>query len=325
MKLLIELPTWLGDAVMATPSFESLLAVYPEAEVTLVGSFVATEALKAHPRVSRVVVDRTKQAPFRPLAIYRLAKTLGSHDLAVSFRSHLASKLLLSLTGSKKRFLFSKDKRQTTNDKRLHQVQKYQAFVNRVTGRDDTPGPLRLHHSPLGPTTNGRKRLGINPGATYGSAKRWYPDKFADVAVAFADSHDILIFGGPGEEAIARDIETALRQKGVTNLKNLAGQTTIPRLIGHIAALDLFITNDSGPMHVAAAYQIPTVAIFGPTDHTATSQWMNPQSAIVRHDLPCAPCMKRTCPLKHHACMKEIAPQEVIDAANAIIEAKKGV
>ena len=116
---------------------------------------------------------------------------------------------------------------------------------------------------------------GINPGASYGSAKRWYPQEFAKVARELSGEYDVIIFGGPGETDIAGDIEQALIDSGVINYKNLAGDTTITELINKIASLDLFITGDSGPMHVAAAFQVPTVAIFGPTKDRETSQWMN--------------------------------------------------
>jgi len=321
MKILIELPTWLGDAVMATPALENLYAAYPDAEIALVGSYVATEALKAHPRVTRVVVDTTRQGGLRPLNVYRLAKKLGPHDLALSFRSHFYSRLLLTLTGSQTRHIYHKTeilKRQTTNDKRriVHQVEKYTAFINHITGHDDTAGPLRLDwpakHYP-------RPTLGINPGASYGSAKRWYPEKFAEVAASLADRFDIVIFGGPNETDIAGDIEKIIRERNIENVSNLAGKTTIPELCSAIGGLDLFLTGDSGPMHVAAAYQVPTVTIFGPTKWLETSQWQNPKSLIVRHDLECAPCMKRTCPLKHHECMKGIEAAEVLEAVGKLL------
>ena len=92
----------------------------------------------------------------------------------------------------------------------------------------------------------------------------------------------------------------------------MAGKTTIPELINHISNLDLFITGDSGPMHVAAAFQVPTVAIFGPTKDDETSQWMNEKSLIVKKSLECQPCMERTCPLQHHNCMKLITYLEVL-------------
>ena len=156
--------------------------------------------------------------------------------------------------------------------------------------------------------------LGINPGASYGSAKRWYPEEFAKVASELASQYDIVIFGGPGEKDIAMDIEKSLIEKGVSNYQNLAGNTTIPGLINHISKLDLFITGDSGPMHVAAAFQVPTVAIFGPTKDDETSQWMNEKSIIVKKNLDCQPCMKRTCPLQHHNCMNLIKATDVLSA-----------
>lgn len=323
MKILVELPTWLGDTVMATPALENLYAAFPNAEITLVGSYISTEVLGAHPRVTRIVTDTTKQKGFRPLNIYRLAKMLGPHDLAISFRSHFYSRLLLKLTGTKKIYLYNKKTIHyplpTTHSARsaIHQVEKYAAFINTVTGRNDTPGPLRLDWPKK---TFPRPTLGINPGATYGSAKRWYPEKFAEVAAAMAGHFDIVIFGGPAERDIASDIERMVRERGVENVENLAGKTSIPELCSLIAGLDLFITGDSGPMHIAAAYQIPTVAIFGPTKHKETSQWMNPKSVIVRHDLECAPCMKRTCPIKTHECMKGISAEEVIEASNRLIQ-----
>ena len=86
-------------------------------------------------------------------------------------------------------------------------------------------------------------------------------------------------------------------------------------IVACIAGLKLIVTNDSGPMHIAGALEIPSVAIFGPTNHVQTCQWRNPRFAIVRHEVPCAPCMQRTCPLGHHACMRGIEPQQVLDAA----------
>ena len=95
---------------------------------------------------------------------------------------------------------------------------------------------------------------------------------------------------------------------------------SISELINHISNLDLFITGDSGPMHLAASFQIPTIAIFGPTKYDETSQWMNDNSIVVKKNLDCQPCMKRTCPLKHHNCMKLIKAQEVIDSIPLVFQ-----
>jgi heptosyltransferase-2 len=184
------------------------------------------------------------------------------------------------------------------------------AMIN-VDDFDETIGALKLY---IEPKKFERPTLGINAGATYGSAKRWYPERFAAVAKEFCDKFDIIIFGGPNEVEMANEIE---RNLGVP-CTNLAGKTTIVELCANIGGLSLFITNDSGPMHVAAAYQVPTVAIFGPTKHTETSQWMNEKSKIVRHAMACSPCMKRECPLGHHECMKSITASEVISAVKEL-------
>ena len=134
------------------------------------------------------------------------------------------------------------------------------------------------------------------------------------MATELSDEYDIIIFGGAGEVDIAGDIEQGLANNNITNYTNLAGQTIIAELIDKISNLDLLITGDSGPMHVAAAFQIPTVAIFGPTKDSETSQWMNKKSVIIKKNLECQPCMKRICPLGHHDCMKKIKAKQVLKA-----------
>jgi heptosyltransferase II len=323
VKLLLVLPNWLGDAVMATAAIESLCEHFPQARLTLVGSFVSVEALRHHPMCVRAYVDETKKGGVRLLNTYRFAKKIGKHDAAVSFRNQLHATLLLRWTGTSRTIarqswhasLFLSDAVALSREQ--HLVEQYQQLADRLTGTAMVPEKLRLF---IPPKTFDTPTLGINPGATYGSAKRWYPEKFAAVAAHFADRFDILIFGGPGETAMADAIESALKKHGVENYRNLAGKTTIEALCAAIGGLSLFITNDSGPMHVAAAYHVPTVAVFGPTRHLETSQWKNPRSAIVRHDMECAPCMKRECPLKHHECMKSIEADEVIEAAEKVID-----
>ncbi len=312
LNILIEIPAWLGDCVMATAAIESLLAAHPDAQVTAVGAPASCQLFAEHPRVGRVVADTTKENTLRLLGMWRLGRELGRHDLALSFRSHLYSRLLLGLTGSPRRHVYRREGLQG------HQVEKYQIFVNKVAGVDEAPGDLRICFAPA---RYERPTLGINPGATYGSAKRWYPDRFAEVSSALSRSYDIVIFGGPTERGIADDIEAHIRGMGVGNVANLAGKTSIKELCERIGGLDLFITGDSGPMHIAAAYKVPTVAIFGPTRHEVTSPWNNERSIIVRHDLECAPCMERECPLGHHDCMKLIASGEVLAA---VLRLEKG-
>lgn len=321
MKLLLILPNWLGDAVMATAAIESLCEHFPRARLTLVGSFVAVEALKAHPMCVAAYIDETKKGGSRLRNTYRFARKIGKHDAAVSFRNQPHASLLLRWSGtpltvarrSWHASLLLSDAVAIPHG--LHLVEQYQQLADRLCRTQSLPGRLRLF---IPAETYARPTLGINPGATYGSAKRWYPEKFAAVAAHFAGRYDIVLFGGPNETEMAAAIEKELKALQIANYHNLAGKTTIQELCAAIGGLALFVTNDSGPMHVAAAYRVPTVAIFGPTRHLETSQWKNPRSTIVRHDLECAPCMKRECPLKHHDCMKLIGAEEVIEAAEKL-------
>jgi len=304
VKILIELPTWLGDAVMATPAIENIVNYYNDVEITFIGSFVSIEALKNHPKAIKIFVLDKKYT-----SLYKISRDLGNFDAFFSFRSSARSKFLKFLISAKKKYQFDKNKYQNR-----HQVEKYNDFVNDSLSIDSTARKLQIYGYNIAKSK--KKILGINPGASYGSAKRWYPQEFAKVASELSSEYDVVIFGGLGETDIAGDIEHALIDSGVKNYKNLAGNTTITELINKIASLDLFITGDSGPMHIAAAFQIPTVAIFGPTKDKETSQWMNKKSIIVKKSLDCQPCMKRTCPLQHHDCMNLIKAVNVLDAVS---------
>lgn len=303
MKLLIEIPTWIGDAVMATPAIENIANYYNKPEIILIGSFVAVETLKNNPKVSGAHILEKKY-----MDLYKLAKKLGEFDVFFSFRSSFHAKFLKFIVLANKKFQFNKNK---YNNR--HQVEQYNDFVNDSLNISSPAGQLRIY------TKNSKKNiskkiLGINPGATYGSAKRWYPQKFAEVVGKLSKQFDIIIFGSTNEKDFAKEIEKLLIAKGINNYQNLVGKTTITELINCISNIDLFITGDSGPMHLAASFQIPTIAIFGPTKDDETSQWMNDNGIVVKKNLDCQPCMKRTCPLKHHNCMKLIKAQEVIDS-----------
>ncbi len=308
MRILIELPTWLGDAVMSTPAIENLVNYYDESEVILIGSFISIEALKNHPRISNTYVTRKKYT-----SLYKISQKLGQFDIFFSFRSSFRSKFLKLIISSKKKFQFDRNRYQNR-----HQVEKYNDFINDNLNTNFHSGRLIVHPSIKLSKENSKPIVGINPGASYGNSKRWYPQKFAQVATELSNKFDILIFGSVDEKNIATDIEKLLIENNVSNYQNLAGNTNISELINQIANLDLFITGDSGPMHLAASFEVPTVAIYGPTRDDETSQWKNNKAAIVKKNLDCQPCMKRICPLKHHNCMKLVTTVDVMSAIDSL-------
>ena len=306
MKILIELPSWLGDSIMATPAIENVLSHFHDAEITLIGSKISIEALKNHPRIIETRVLNKKY-----LSLYRTVKELGGYEAFFTFRSSLRSRLFKFLIKSNKKYQFKK-----AIHKNKHQVEKYNDFINESIGQNLPAGAMIIHTKQVNKDNN--KVLGINPGASYGSAKRWYPEEFAKVAYELSSQFDIKIYGGPNEIKIANEIEKKLIEMGIKNFENLAGITTITELINSIAKLDLFITGDSGPMHIAACFKIPTIAIFGPTKDDETSQWMNLKNINIKKNLACQPCMKRKCPLGHHNCMKLIKSSDVLSAVKSI-------
>ena len=275
-------------------------------KIVFFGSFAACELFKAHPNCERVVVDSSKKAKFRLWRLFWQARNLGEFDAAFSFRSSFASKILLFGARAEQKFVFQKSK------DGAHQVQKYLKFVKAALNLKLADDKLKLYFEP-------RKFdapvLGLNPGASYGTAKRWYPAYFAQVALHFKDEFKIMIFGSAGERDMCEQIERILRDN-VAACENLVCKTSerehCEMIGGIIQSGGIFVTNDSGPMHIAAAYKTPTIALFGPTRFTQTCPWRNENARILHLNLECMPCMKRACPLGTHACMKELSPQAVI-------------
>ena len=308
-KILIELPTWLGDCIMATPAIENIVNFYKDVQITFIGSKISTQAMRYHPKTKETLILKKNI-----LDLKKIREFGETFDAYFSFRSSLRSQLLKFLSRSQNKYQFSKNKYDFG-----HQVEKYNNFVNDSLSINCKPGNLRIYKRPNSSEMKSKKPLvGINPGAAYGSAKRWSPEGYSVIAKALAKEYDILIFGGPNELDIAMEIEDELKQSNISNYQNLAGKTDIEALIDSISNLSLFITGDSGPMHIAAAFQIPTVAIFGPTRDKETSQWMNARNFIVKKNLDCQPCMKRTCPLGHHHCMSLIDSKDVLNAVRKL-------
>ena len=141
--------------------------------------------------------------------------------------------------------------------------------------------------------------IGVSPGAAYGSAKRWLPERFAEAAdrVASELGATVAIFGSKDERELCEAVAAAIARPA----KNFAGETTLAEFIDLAAACRVYLTNDSGAMHIASALGVPTVAVFGATDEIATGP-TGPLARVVREPVECSPCLKRECPIDHR-CM----------------------
>ena len=153
--------------------------------------------------------------------------------------------------------------------------------------------------------------VGLSPGAAYGPAKRWPPEHFAAVGRQLVNEFGarLVLLGGREEAPVAQKVKQSL---GLPVL-NLVGKTDLRQALAVLSLLSLLITNDSGLMHAAAALRVPLVALFGSTDPAATGPFTD-QAAILRHPLPCSPCLQRTCDLGY-ACLTAIKVEEALAAA----------
>ncbi len=154
--------------------------------------------------------------------------------------------------------------------------------------------------------------IGVSPGAAYGSAKRWLPERFAESArkLAAQMSASVAVFGSDAEKAMCGEVAQA------AGGRNFAGETTLRQFIDMTAACSLFLTNDSGAMHIASACGVPSVTVFGPTNEIATGP-LGPLARIVREPVYCAPCLLRECPIDHR-CMTRVTVDHVIAAAESL-------
>lgn len=178
----------------------------------------------------------------------------------------------------------------------------------------------RLH---LEPAQLGRPWFGLNPGAEYGPAKRWPAARFTSTAVALHKRMKCrwLVFGGKEDAALAEKVTTEIRYAGVAPdaVLNLAGKTSLPELAAALKLCTLLLTNDTGPMHLAAAIGTPVIVPFGSTSPEMTGPTYSPRAQIVRAAPPCAPCFRRECPIDLR-CMSDIAISQIVEAVNTIID-----
>jgi heptosyltransferase-2 len=154
----------------------------------------------------------------------------------------------------------------------------------------------------------------LSPGAAFGSAKRWFEDRFAEAAVTLSGRLEkaVIIVGSAAEHDVGERIRKAYGERAT----NLCGQTGLGELVGLLEGASLVLTNDSGPMHVAAALGAPTVAVFGSTDVNVTRP-LGRRTRVVRHAVECSPCMLRECPIDHR-CMEAVTVDAVVAAAMEI-------
>ena len=329
-RIIIKGTNWIGDVFLSLPAVYSLRRIFPGAMIDIALKSPLGELVRGISAIDNVLEYEGGLAGDLDL-IRRLRGT--RYDLGVVFPRSLHAALLVFFGGATERLGYAADGRsplltrrvrRTAEIRGVHQSEYYRHIVATL----GDPGPLVVPGLSVaveaaawadrflraGGYTDG-VLLGINPGAAYGGAKRWHPERFAETADGLVRElgGSAVIFGGERD----REAEDMVARRMKTRPILTAGKTTLGQLIALIARCRLFVTNDSGPMHIAAALGVPIVALFGSTNPFTTGPMG--RAAIIRHELECSNCLERDCPTDHR-CMGLITVEEVMRAARGMLK-----
>jgi len=332
-RIAVRLTNWVGDVVMGTPILVRLRELYPCARIVAMGRANVTPLLAGHPAVDEVwtIDDRGTRA------FVDTAKRIraGRFDLAFLLPNSSRAALLFLAARVRARVGYARDGRGALlshpvalrpDDLAVHEVRYYLRLLDASFPRTGDPPPLSLAVSDeeraamdqwlsgIGATRE-TFVVGLNPAAFYGTAKRWLPERFREVGAHFAETRGakVVVTGLPTERDVAEEV---CRGAG-SAFHNAAGEMKLRGLMAFLARCDLFVTNDSGAMHIAAALGTPTVAVFGSTDWVTTAP-LGTHCRIVRAETDCAPCLLRHCPIDHR-CMTRVESAAAVRAAEELI------
>jgi len=337
-SLLVRLPNWVGDAVLAAPVLSNLRAALPGWRIHLLATPWTAPLFAADPRVDGLTVYQPRGAHRGLAGRRRLGRELaGRFQAGLLLPNSFDSALIFYLAGLKRRIGYSRDLRRplltdaaplSRNLRSLHQVEYYLALLTYL----GLPAPERVPRLFLDPEPEGRtddllSRLGLEPGepflalapgAAFGPAKRWPAERFAAAAEVLTSrlAGRALILGSTSDGPLGQRI-TSLAGRACLDL---TGRTSLGEAAVLLQRASLLLTNDSGLMHLAAALGRPLVALFGPTDPARTGP-RGPCQRLLVAQADCAPCLKPDCP-KERPCLEEITVEEVVRAGlNLLAEA----
>lgn len=331
-NILVRATNWVGDAVMSLPALQHLRRACPDARI----------AILARPWVAALYARESfcdEVIPYSGSRLNRLSLSYSLRsrrfDCAILLQNAFEAAVAARLAGVPVRIGYDRDARGFLLTRALpvpkpgeipkHQRFYYLELLKRAGFIEsyDLDAPIRIEAARIAASA-GRSRLekiiaapvaiGVAPGAAYGGAKRWLPDRFASCAVELA-SHlkaAVLILGAESEFEICEQVRILTAASGIES-QNLAGKTSLDAFIEIAAACRLVLTNDSGAMHIASALGVPTVTIFGATDDEATGP-TGPLARIVRQPVECSPCLLRECPIDHR-CMTRVEASRVTETA----------
>jgi heptosyltransferase-2 len=323
--VLVRAPNWIGDAVLSLPALRDVRSNFPGARLEVLARDWVAPVYEAVAEV-----DAVRRIAGRGVRAEAAAAEQAGAELALLLPNSFGSALAAALARIPDRRGYATDGRRLllTRAARIpggvrgsSELYYYRAMLAgvglRVSASPDASLRPRPEWVEVGARLLGAPGpwIGVNPGAAYGSAKRWVPERYAAVADRLARELGgrVAVLGGPAERPLAEAIAAQLRAPS----RVLAGETRLGELIGVLSGLKLLLTNDSGPMHLAAALGVPLVAIFGPTDWSETAP-LGRRQRLVREPVDCSPCKLRECPIDHR-CMRRVSVERVADEALGLL------
>ncbi|HEU0274492.1 MAG TPA: lipopolysaccharide heptosyltransferase II [Candidatus Udaeobacter sp.] len=323
-RILIRSSNWLGDAVMSVPAVRAIKAGRPDARIIIAAPEKIAAVWKLIPEVDAII----PLPPGRFFSVVRLIRRAPPVDVAVLFPNSLRAALESWLGGIPRRVGYRGHWRLWLLNQIVpvprkpappehHSVHFLRIARECGAHTSSSDGSHAGLHGKIQIARNGQPtRIGLCAGAEYGPAKRWLPERFAEVAekISAQSSVQWILLGTKLEAAIGDQIATVLG----TQCVNRVGQTTLDQLIDELRRCRLLLTNDTGTMHLAALLGLPVVAIFGSTEPRLTSP-LGKTHIILRHHVECSPCFLRECPIDFR-CMKAVRTQEVADAVLSLLK-----
>jgi heptosyltransferase-2 len=339
-RILVRGVNWVGDTVLSYPTVQQLKALFPKSHLAILIPSYLVDLWKTFPYVDEIIPFQKKGGIGSIWEDLNLSESLKERnfDLAVilprSFRSafhiYLARiPIRIGYQSEGRSLLLTHRIRRTKEILQDHRVHYYRKLIEPLGKIESPPSPqifLREEDrrwadrvlKDLG-IPEGKPLIGMNPGATYGLAKCWYPDRFGELGKRLAEQWQTrtLLFGKEDERPIVHEILHHLGTKGI----DLTGKTGLLQLAALLERCSLLVTNDTGTMHVATAVGTPVVALFGSTPPLTTGPW-GEGHVVVRKDVPCSPCWKRICPTDHR-CMELITVDDVEEVVDQQLRRKR--
>ena len=354
-RLLVRVPNWVGDAVMCLPALGALRSALPEAELVLLARPWVSDVFPAQELDCRVIAYDTNGAHRGVRGRRRIAAELREHrfDAAILFQNAFDAALITWLAGIPMRAGYARQGRRLLlthavaaprkRDGLGHEAHYYLELLRRLgliadyapvarislPVSDAAPSAARIEllerferETGLAAGRQGPlvRIVGLSPGASFGTAKRWPAARFAELALRLYKESGAacVLFGSPMEKELAEEV---VASAGIPAL-SLAGHTSLAEFMQLIQGCDLFVTNDTGTMHLAAALGVPTLALFGPTNENETRP-LGPRVELVAGQAFCRPCKLRHCPTDHR-CMNSISVEKVFQTAQAMLRHASG-